>query len=107
MNRRLHAVAGFALLSPALILVSTGLLGLNRPEALVHPVLVVGGVALALGLNALPVLRVRLSDDGESLVGTVALRMRGTALNLMALATGGALLAIITAYLFVENFQPR
>jgi hypothetical protein len=41
------------------------------------------------------------------LVGTLSLRVRGTALNLAALGLGLALLAVITAYLFVENFQPR
>lgn len=65
MNRELRiAVAGFVLLVPALILVSTGVLELETPDgfdALMHP----------------------------------------------ALLMGGLLVAAITAYLFVENFQPR
>jgi hypothetical protein len=107
MSRHVHAAAGLVLLSPALILVSSGLLGLDRPGALVHPVLVMGGLALALTVNALPVLRIRVRGEGESLVGTIAVRTRGAALNLLALAAGGVLLATITAYLFLENFQPR
>ncbi len=58
-------------------------------------------------LNALPVLRVRFDHAPGSLVGTVSLRLRGSALNLMALSLSGLLMATIAAYLFVENFQPR
>lgn len=101
------AVVGFVLLLPALILVSSGLLGLERPDALVHPVLVMGGILLAFALNALPVLRVRLGHKEGALVGTVSLRFRGTGLNLVALSLSCLLLATITVYLLVENFQPR
>ncbi|HEU0298830.1 MAG TPA: hypothetical protein VFR37_05230, partial [Longimicrobium sp.] len=93
------AAAGFVLLLPAIILVSTGLLGLDRPEAVVHPVLVVGGVAAAFVLNALSVLRVRFGRDDDGVVGTIALRVHGSALNLAVLAMGGVLFAVITAYL--------
>lgn len=111
MNREFRiAVAGFVLLVPALILVSTGVLELETPDgfdALMHPALLMGGLFLALALNAWSVLRVRFGQDGDSLVGTVSLRVRGSAMNLAVLGVGGLLLAIITAYLFVENFQPR
>ncbi|MFY9550707.1 MAG: hypothetical protein WAU32_06110, partial [Thermoanaerobaculia bacterium] len=101
------AVLGFLLLLPALVLVSSGLLGLERPDALVHPILVMGGLFLALALNALPVFRVRFGHEEGALVGTASLRLRGTVLNLTALSLSGLLLATIMAYLFVENFQPR
>jgi hypothetical protein len=111
MNRDARsAAAGFVLLLPAIVLVSTGLLGIERPAALdvlVHPVLVIGGVAAAFVLNALSVLRVRFGRDDGSVVGTVALRVHGSALNLAVLAMDGVLFAIITAYVFVENFRPR
>jgi len=108
MNRDVRvAVLGFALLLPALVLVSTGLLHLERPDALVHPMLVMGGLLLALGLNALPVFRIRFDHEEGALIGTVSLRLRGTALNLTALGLSCLLLATITAYLLVENFQPR
>ena len=108
MNRHLQvAVAGLVLLLPALILVSTGLLGLEQPPALVHPVLVVGGLFLAFTLNALSVLRVHFGQDAGNLVGTISVRVRGSGLNLAALVISCLLLATITAYLFVENFQPR
>ena len=111
MNRHARAaITGFALLLPAIILVTAGLLGIDRPavlDAVVHPMLVIGGVAAAFILNALSVLRVRWGRDDGSVVGTITLRVHGSALNLAVLAMGGVLLAIITAYVFVENFRPR
>lgn len=108
MNRDARmAVLGLLLLLPALVLVSTGLLDLERPDVLVHPVLVMGGLLLAFALNALPLLRVRFGYEEGALVGTLSLRLRGTVLNLTALSLSCVLLATITVYLFVENFQPR
>ena len=108
MNRHTQiAVAGYLLLLPAFVLVSTGLLDLERPDALVHPILVMGGVCSALAINALPVLRFNFATDGDSLSAAISLRVRGRGMNLTALMMSGLLLATITAYLFVENFQPR
>jgi hypothetical protein len=108
MTRQIQtALAGVVLLLPALILVTSGVLGLNAPGAVVHPALVMGGLVLACLLNALSVFRVAVRHEGDDLLATVAVRVRGTALNLMALTAVGALFAIIAAYLFVENFQPR
>jgi hypothetical protein len=108
MNRDVRvAVLGFALLVPAFVLVSTGLFHLERPDALVHPILVMGGLLLALGLNALPVFRVRFAHEEGTLLGTVSLRLRGTGLNLVALSLSCLFLATIMVYLLVENFQPR
>ena len=101
------AILGLVLLLPALVLVSTGFLDLERPDVLVHPVLVMGGLLLAFALNALPVLRVRFGYADGALVGSMSLRLRGTVLNLTALSLSCLLLATITLYLFVENFQPR
>ena len=108
MKRHLQvAVASFVLLLPALILVSTGLLGLERPPALVHPVLVMGGLFLAFMLNALSVLRVHFGQDESDLVGTISVRVRGSVLNLTALVISCLLLTTIMVYLFFENFRPR
>jgi hypothetical protein len=101
------AVVGLVLLLPALVLVLSGLLGLERPDALVHPILVMGGLLSASALNALPILRVRVGHEEGALVGTVSLRLRGTGLNLVTLSLSCLLLATIMVYLFVENFQPR
>lgn len=108
MNKDVRvAVLGFVLLLPALVLVSSGVLALERPDALVHPMLVMGGLLLAFALNALPVFRVRFGHEEGALVSTVSLRLRGTVLNLTALSLSCLLLATITVYLLVENFQPR
>lgn len=100
-------VAGLVLLLPALSLVASGLLGVKRPDALVHPILVMGGLLLAFALNVVPVLRVRFGHEEGTVVGIVSLRLRRTGLNLMALSLSCLLLAIIMVYLLVENFQPR
>ena len=101
------AVLGFVLLLPALVLVSSGLLGLEPPSSLVHPVLVMGGLGLAFALNAILLFRVRVGQDEGALIGTVSLRLRGAALNLTALSLTCLLLATVTAYVLVENFPPR
>ena len=108
MNRNLQvAVTGFLLLLPALLLASSGFLRLEPPAALIHPVLVMGGLLLAFTLNVLSVLRVRFGQDEGTLVGTISVRVRGNAMNLVALILSCLLFATITAYLFVENIQPR
>ena len=108
MNRNLRvAVAGILLVLPALILASSGFLGLEPPAALINPVLVMGGLVLAFTLNALSVLRVRFGQDEGNLVGTISVRVRGTVMNLTALMISCLLFGTITVYLFVENFQRR
>ena len=83
------------------------LLGLQQPIALVHPLLVMGGLILAFALNALPIVRIRVGHEDGALVGAVSLRLRGSGLNLIALSLSCLLFATITLYLFVENFRPR
>lgn len=53
------------------------------------------------------VLRIRVGRDEGTLVGTISVRVRGNAMNLTALMLSCLLFTTITAYLFVENFQPR
>ena len=108
MSRNVQiAIVGFFLLLPALVLASSGFLGLEPPAALVHPVLVMGGLLLAFGLNAFAVLAVRFGHNEGALVATISVQVRGTVLNLTSFVLCCLLFATITAYLFVENFQPR
>jgi len=100
-------VASFALLLPALVLEGSGFLGVRPPAALIHPVLVMGGMLLAVALNAMSVLRIRVGQNDGTLVGTMSVRWRGNAMNLTVLMIGLLLFTTIIAYLFVENFQPR
>ena len=101
------AIAGFVLILPALLLVSSGLLGLDPPAALVHPVLVMGGLLLAFTLNSWSVSRVTVGQEGVDLVGTISIRMVGGRMNLLALGVTGLLAITLGAYLFMENFRPR
>lgn len=101
------AVAGLVLLIPAITLVSFGLSGLEPPAPLVHPALVLGGILIAITLNALSVLRFRVSQDGDNLMSTVSVRVRGSVTNLIALTVGSLLVVTIATYMFVESFQPR
>jgi len=101
------AVLGLLLLLPALVLVSAGLLSFELPDVLTHPLFVMGGLLLAFALNALSVLRFRVAYEEGALVGAMSLQLRGTVLNLTTLALSCLLLATITVYLFIENFQLR
>lgn len=108
-SRSKSAVAGTVLLLPALMVVSFGLLQIhfNAHALWVHPVLVMGGLFVALLLNAGAVLRFAVARDQEGLVGTFAVRVRGGGVHLAIFTIGLVLLAALAAYLFVENFQPR
>jgi hypothetical protein len=70
---------------------------------LIHPVLVLGGLLLAAGLNLLPLLRLGLERRSGAWVGSVVLRVR-----VVHLAVSGgaiALLAFLLGYGFVENYR--
>jgi hypothetical protein len=68
-----------------------------------HPVVVLGGLALALGVNLIPLLGVQVDGAAGTARATVALRLRRTHL---AIAAGGlCLLALILGYAFTENFE--
>ena len=99
------AGTGAVALLPALVLVSAGLAGLNAPHFLVGPVWVMGGLFVALLTSLLAATRweFRREADGIQLSCTIRKRLA----NLVVLVIGLGLLATITVYLFVENFQPR
>ena len=122
-HRRLAALVGLVAVLPAAALVVGGLLTtLSENEALLrvldttlfdldgffyqvvlHPVTVLGGLALALALNLIPLLRIDVEGGAETARATIALRLRHTHL---AIAAGGlALLALILGYSFTENFD--
>ena len=72
-------------------------------QVVLHPVTVLGGLALALALNLIPLLRIDVEGGAETARATIALRLRHTHL---AIAAGGlALLALILGYSFTENFD--
>ncbi len=116
-----YFVFGVLLLIPALLLGVTGVLhsifGISGPMHslfdsvgsrpllawVVHPVVILGGLAAAFVLNALPVLQISLRNQEEALVGSLTIR-KGYWLHLGVLATAVLFLLIIFLYLLVENF---
>jgi hypothetical protein len=83
-NQKRLAAIGVFLILPALVLCLSGLLKFDVPYSLIHPALVIGG-----------------------LVGALALKLRGSLINLCVASLSLALLGVIALYVFVENFQPR
>jgi hypothetical protein len=95
------ALASAVLILPSLLLCLSGLLQLSASNVLIHPVLVLGGLMSAIGLNMMPVLKARI-DEGN-VVSVV--RMKGRLLNLSLLGLSLLLLSTIMVYGFIENFR--
>jgi hypothetical protein len=104
-NHRL-GVLGLVSLLPASILVSSGVLGFTVPSFLIHPVLVMGGLLIALVLNSISVFRVQGQRDPTDGFA-VTLRIGLERFNWVVLAMAALLLVTIFGYLFVENFRLR
>lgn len=102
-----RALGGFVLLVPACTLVLSGLLGLDPPAALVHPLALLLGLVAALVLNLATVVSVRGRCENGSLLGGVAIQFKGRLLSLAVIAMTLLLVGTIALYLFVENFAPR
>ena len=123
-DRRL-AVVGFLFVSAPLYFVSASLLkyGLGvgllfdpleaflsvaqRREVfnLVSPVVFLGGLGLALALNAYSVLRLNVGREEGAVVSTVRLEVK--LLNLAVIAVGSLLVVTLLGYVFLENFAYR
>ncbi len=123
-DRRL-AVVGFLLVSAPLYFVSASLLkyGLGvgllfdpleaflsvaqRREVfnLVSPVVFLGGLGLALALNAYSVLRLNVGREEGAVVSTVRLEVK--LLNLAMIVVGSLLMVTLLGYVFLENFAYR
>jgi hypothetical protein len=72
---------------------------------LISPVVFLGGLALALVLNAHAVSRVGVGREDGELVGTARLRLKPW--NMVEAATSCLLLVILVGYVFLENFAGR
>ncbi len=108
-RRNMLAVIGFVGIIPALLICLSGLSGLNLnlPQILIHPLVILGGLALALAINALPITHLNAHLEDNNFVGSVTVRLKGSLMNFGVIVLSLALLATIAVYLFVENFQPR
>ena len=99
------AVAGAIALIPAFLLVATGFAGIAPPDLLDSPLLIIGGLTIAIGLGLVSATRWEIRQQPGAIRFSCTVHKRLG--NLLVLAAGLALLAIITVYLFLENFQPR
>ena len=125
MNERRLAWVGVVLLSAPLFFVAASLLKyelgigflfdplesvLSDPVTrhafnLISPIIFLGGLGLALVLNAYAVLRVRVAMEDGSIVGTV--RLRPGFWNIAVAAVSLLLLVMLVGYFFAENFVYR
>jgi hypothetical protein len=125
VNERRLALAGVALLSAPLFFVAASLLKyelgigflfeplealLSDPQRLrvfnlVSPVVFLGGLGLALALNAYAVLRLNVGREDGAIVGTVRVQVRFW--NIAVTAVSLLLLVTLVGYFFVENFVYR
>jgi hypothetical protein len=72
---------------------------------LVSPLVFLGGLGVALLLNAYAVLRLNVGKEDSSIVGTVRLEARFW--NIAVMAVSLMLLATLVDYFFAENFVYR
>jgi hypothetical protein len=108
MNKtRLFTVIGWVLTLPACLLICLGVSGRNVPPVVSHPVLVVGGLIAALALNTLSILRIGLETGTTGAAEAVTVRLKVAPATWVIILFSTLLLACITAYVFVENFQLR
>jgi hypothetical protein len=125
VNERRLAWAGLALLSAPLFFVAASLLKyelgigslfdplevfLSDPQRLrifnlVSPVVFLGGLSLALALNAYAVLQLNVGREDGAVVGTVRLEARFW--NIAVMAVSLLLLVTLVGYFFAENFVYR
>ena len=123
-NRNTLATAGFFFVIPAFIIVSFGLMnasgfpapndwldGLIRTnssarwafDTFLHPIVVLGGLLIALASNVVPVLHFKIQPQESMLTAIVTVkdRARNAAIVVLSLFLSGA----IMTYAFFENFQ--
>jgi hypothetical protein len=80
MSDQLSAIS-LVLLLPATALIISSVVGFNVPPALIHPVLVMGGLTVALGVNLGAVLKVNAEREGNHLAA-LTIRIGAKPLNL-------------------------
>jgi len=97
---------GAALLIIPVYFISASVLRQNAPGLwlLGSPVILLGALFTAFGLNALPVLSVDFRRDTPPVL-SVSLSLR--AWNLAVICASAMLLGVLVGYVFVENFQMR
>jgi len=107
-----QAIVSLILLIPAFLLVFGGILqsfwgitqvneALNFNLFIFHPLILMGGIVLAFGLNLIPIVHIEYQDG--NLVSII--KVKGNLLNLGLISAVAFLLAAIFLYALAENFQ--
>ena len=109
------AVAGVVLIVPALTLVASGfsqsIFGARSiidflPSAVssifFHPLIILGGLLLAVGLNLLPILRLKFGSADGTMSGTFVVKTMPA--NIVLVSACMVLASVIFLYLLAENF---
>jgi hypothetical protein len=97
------APIGALLAIPAVLVPAAGPLGLDPSSPILHPVVVLGGLLIALVLNAMAVLRLRFQQDDAGFLGSVRVFARWP--NLAVVVVTCVLVAGLLGYGFLENFR--
>lgn len=102
----LAAVIGLVALIPSVVLIGFGVFGMMVPRMLTHPIVVLGGVALALLINVGASIRWRMEANAGGVAMECDVRLRYRGLNRAVIIAGGSLAAVILIYLIGLNFGP-
>ena len=105
-------VLSVVLIVPACLLVTSGALyglvdlpmlsnALDFDSLVFHPIVILGGLMFALGINAASLVQIRLANGTM----TSTLRLRGQVVRLSLVTLIGLLSSIIFVYLLAENLQ--
>src|SRR2546430_2015106 len=94
---------GALLVLPAVLVPAAGALGLDPSSPFIHPVVVLGGLLVALVLNAMAVFRLHFQRDDAGFLGSLRVLARWP--NLAVLVVTGVLAAGLLGYGFLENFR--
>src|ERR1700730_1618879 len=97
------APVGALLVLPAVLVPAAGALSLDPSSPLLHPVVVLGGLLVALLLNAMAVFRLHFQQDDAGFLGSVRVLARWP--NLAVVVVTGVLAAGLLGYGFLENFR--
>ena len=101
------AGVGAIALIPSVVLVTCGVLGFAVPRILASPVIVLGGLALALLVNVGAQVRWRAEANRDGIRMEMDLRLRYRGVNRAVIITAGVLASVLIVYLIGENFRPR
>jgi hypothetical protein len=97
------APVGALLVLPAILVPAAGALGLDPSSPFLHPVVVLGGLLVALLLNAMAVFRLRFQQDDAGFLGSVRVLARWP--NLAVVVITAVLALGLLGYGFLENFR--